>query len=97
MLLNQLFEKREPTPQYKVFMYIISHTDGDTKIFKGTYKEIQEKTGVSQMTIANVFDIMKKIGAVVYVKKGEWKVPIVEGYSRTYDGFEPYVVSELRK
>lgn len=95
MLLNDIMgPKIELTAQWKVFMYILEHTDGDTKLFVRTYQEIKDDTGVSEMTINKVFKIMQEIGCITKLGNSRWRVDMVEGYSDTCDGIQPFVVAK---
>jgi len=95
MLLNDIMgPKIELTAQWKVLMYILEHTDGNTKLFVRTYKEIKDDIGVSEMTISKVFQKMQKIGCITKLGNSHWRINMVEGYSDTCDGIQPFVIAK---
>ena len=91
MLIDRAYEMLEPSKSMAVIMYVLQHTDGDTRIFSRTYNQIQKDTGVSQATIAKVFKYMESKGAIEYLGKSRWMNYVVKGASYRCDGPEFYV------
>lgn len=89
MLYQNLSQIVKNSQTARLIEYFIVHTDGDTKLFKRTYKEIQADTGISQVTIANAMKHMESTGAAEYLGNSTWRNNMVLDYTADYnDGFE---------
>lgn len=64
----------------KIVFYILRNTNGDTKIFDRTYKQIQKDLNVSPNEISNVFHKLESNGTLIRAGFGKWFVPAVIGY-----------------
>ena len=95
MLINRAYEHPDTSKGARLVMYILQHTDGNTKVFSRTYKQIQEDTGISYMTIADVFKKLEADGTLIHTSKSEWFVPAVVGYSDKEEPDKDYVESLL--
>lgn len=91
MLLDHVFDRLPPDPGTMFSLYLISHTDSDTKIFESTIAQIQRDLGISDKTISRYFKILQENGTVVNVGKNRWYVKAVIGDSDTCDGPNWYV------
>lgn len=91
MLIDKAFNMLGTSKIMDVLIYVLQHTNGDTRIFSRTYNQIQKDTGVSQMTIAKAFKYMQDKGALEYLGNSRWLNYMVEEYSDTCDGPEFYV------
>lgn len=92
--LDQAFRMMNLSKGAQIVYYILKHTDGETKIFSKTYKEIQNATGASQPTIAKVFDVLEGCGALVRAGFGKWYVPAVIGYEPDDEEENWYITCE---
>lgn len=75
--------------QWEVLMYIIEHTDIETKLFTRTYNQIEQDVQVSQATIAKVFKKLQdnhfierkgNLGWVVKIRLEPCAAPSPSGY-----------------
>jgi len=60
--------------QLDVFIHIVSNTNPSTNIFIGTYKEIAEKCGVTQPTIAKIMKKLQENNFIAKRLRGVWYV-----------------------
>ena len=92
MLLDKLYERLPKSPSMDVLMYILSHTNPETKIFCDTYEMIQKDTKVSTATISRVFKILVEKDCLEKVNKGVWYNKMIDRPSDTYEGLDPYII-----
>lgn len=78
--LDAMLSYLKLSPAEAIVIYILRHTDGNTKIFSRTYNEIQKATGASQNTIARTFKALEKNGTLKRAGYGKWYVPAIIGY-----------------
>ena len=78
--IDKALEGLPMSKEEEVALYILRNTDGDTKIFSRTYKQIQKDINVSQVTIAKVFKILESNGTLIRAGVGKWYLPGVIGY-----------------
>lgn len=95
MIIDNMMKHLPNSPFMDVVNYILSHTDGDSKVFKRTYIEIQKETGVSQVTISKVIRTMENLQFLEKLGKGCWKNNMILGKSRVADdGYDNlYIIS----
>lgn len=73
MILENTYKFLAPNPAEIVMLYIYEHLD-ENFIFSRTYNQIQKDTGVSQPTIAKVFEAMEEVGAAKHIGKSKWSL-----------------------
>lgn len=60
--------------QFKVFIYIIEHTDSSNNLFLGTYDKIVKDTGCCRQTVAVSMKILKEGNFIRKKQNGVWMV-----------------------
>lgn len=83
--IDKALEKLPASKEEEVALYILRHTDGDTKIFSRTYNQIQKDINVTQATIAKVFKTLEANGTLIRAGFGKWYLPGVIGYAPESD------------
>lgn len=95
MLIDRAMDYFPLSNGAKIVLYILQHTDVNTKIFSRTYNQIQKDLNVSQPTISKVFKTLKENETLIPAGVGKWYVPAVVGYSDTAEGPEIFVRNKL--
>lgn len=60
--------------QVDVFIYIVQNTNQSNNMFVGTYRRIEEATGVSHTTIAKIMKKLQKHEFIEKIQNGVWLV-----------------------
>lgn len=93
MLIDPIFQKLDNSAGTRLIMYLLGHTNGDTKVFSRTYAQIQKDLGISSSTIARYFKRLESQGLLIRKSRSEWIVPAIMGYSDTCEGPEWYITN----
>ena len=97
MLLETMYKFLKPNQAEKVLLYIFEHLDRDG-VFSRTYVQIQKDTGVSQPTIARVFESLEKIGAAKHISKSQWSLAAaIDKWTNEMDDFRGFYVEAKGK
>ena len=66
--------------RFNITMYVLVHTDPDTKIFKATSYRVAKDTNVDRITVIRMFDDLEAKGCITPAGKNEWRVnlPILQ-------------------
>lgn len=91
MLLDNLWEIFKPDKGAQFLFYLVGNTNGKTRIFSKTYKQISKDLNISEPTIAKYFKRLEEGGSIERVGTGKWLIKAVIGESDTCDGPDCYI------
>lgn len=94
MLISNVVNKVDNSASTRLLMYVLSHTNTNSKIFHRSYKDIQKDTGVSADTVSRVMKALQDNGAAEYLGDSRWYMHIVTGGSDSYEGDDFYVTAD---
>lgn len=77
-----------------VLLYIIEHTDPETKIFSRSYSQMEKELHVSSATISRTFKKLSESGVLINTGLGRWYNRIVGRVDDPYEGAD--VLAEFK-